>query len=227
MVRFTRALAAASVILAACTSTVLETEGGDAGGVPGDDAATRPDTSRPSVDGGADPDASVAEDGGHDAHAPSDGGQDAKPLVDCGTVSPQVFTSALGPFCPFQAGNVFNNCAVGEHCCEYAEEAGVPSTCSAGPTACGVEIATGFDWRCDETNDCPGGQVCCFAGAITPHLQCAGQYSAPAGTHSTACRIATCAAGETRTCGTQADCPAGTTCTAMRLRGKHFGFCKP
>jgi hypothetical protein len=197
-------------LLVACTTTVIRLDGGDAGAASLDDA-----------DAGA---AAAADRVRADASEAVDAGGES---LDCGAPGNQVFTSPLGPFCPFQAGGVFRNCAVGEHCCEYAEDAGAASSCSAGPTACGVEIASGFDWRCDEGNDCPSGQVCCFAGAIAPHPVCAGQYSTSPTVHSTACRIGACAAGETRTCGSSADCAPGATCAGMRLRGKHFGFCQP
>jgi hypothetical protein len=224
-----RSLARPSVVagatflfLSACTTRVLQIESGGGAGVVDRDASETDATTPPRAEGGATPRADSGPD-----RTEADGGADAAASEDCGAIETQLFTSPLGPFCPFQAGNAFSNCAVGEHCCEYAEQDGVPSTCSAGPTACGVAITTGFDWRCDESNDCPGGQVCCFAGAITPHPTCAGRYSASPLTHATACRPAACAPGETRTCGSQSDCPAATTCTPMRLRGKHFGFCKP
>jgi hypothetical protein len=218
MVWMAATLAAAAAVIACSTTTVLPIEVAGEGGAPKGAAATDQDDAR------ADDEREAGREG-IDGDLPGDAGADAS-LVDCG-VPGQFFTSAQGPFCPFQSGDVFSNCAVGEHCCEYAEAANIPSTCSAGATACAVEIATGFDWRCDETNDCPGGQVCCFASPVTPHPQCIGQYSGSPDAHSTACRIGACAAGETRTCGSQADCPLGTTCTGMRFRGKHFGFCKP
>lgn len=223
--------AVGSVVACASTAAPFEPEDGGTAfdGDPVADAATRRDSGKKpaDLDDSSAPDESE-EDAAPDSGVvgPQDAGKDAPPPVDCGPPG-QVFTSPLGPFCPFQAGGTFSNCAVGEHCCQYAEVSATPSTCSAGPTACAVAITTGFDWRCDETNDCPGGQICCFAGIITPHPQCSGLYSASPNVHATACRPAACAAGETRTCGSTADCPAGQTCTGMRLRGKHFGFCRP
>lgn len=218
------------VITSACTTTTTtltpdEPVDASAPTDPSDrDGATDRDPSKEAppdeVDAGR---TSDTKDAGDEAAPPGDAGADAN--VVCGPAG-HVFTSENGPFCPFQADDVFDNCALGEHCCEYAEELGKPSVCRAGMTACDVEIATGFDWRCDERNDCPGGQVCCFAGAITPHALCADRYSASPDVHASACRPTACAAGETQMCGSQADCPLGTTCTGMRLRGKHFGFCK-
>ena len=172
----------------------------------------------------------ASKDGGVEADAAdalADSGDGGTGPKDCGAPPGLVFTDIEGPFCPFQANNVFDHCAVGEHCCEYAAESALPSTCNAGATACAPAISTGFDWRCDETNDCPANQVCCFDSPITPDPSCSGHYRAPASAAQTACRPGACLASETRTCGSQADCPVGTKCTGMRFRGKHFGFCKP
>jgi hypothetical protein len=160
----------------------------------------------------------------------NDGGGAVKPDAggaDSGTTCPpvgQVFTSVEGPFCPFQQGGVFDHCAVGEHCCHYPIESGLSATCNAGAVACAPAIANGFDWRCDETNDCPATTVCCFAGSITPIPQCPGTYSHVGS--STACRSSCTAATEMQTCGSQSDCPIGKTCTGVRIRGKHIGLCR-
>jgi hypothetical protein len=181
------------------------------------------------IDQNTDPNLPVAgEDAGesnsNDASTPAkpDGGGSADSGTTCPPVG-QIFTSVEGPFCPFQQGGVFDHCAVGEHCCHYPIESGLSATCNAGAVACAPAIANGFDWRCDETNDCPSSTVCCFAGSITAIPQCPGTYSHVGS--ATACRSA-CAIGEMQTCGSQADCPIGKTCTGVRIRGKHVGICR-
>jgi len=181
------------------------------------------------------PDAAAPSDDDVDSskpqpQAPKDAGVDSggPPITEpsCPPVG-QVFTSPKGPFCPFQQGGVFDHCNVGEHCCHYPIESGLAATCNAGSVACAAPaITTGLDWRCDESNDCPGANsVCCFAGTVTPIAQCPGTF-ASTGTGS-ACRAASqCAAGELQTCGSQSDCPLGKTCTGVRIRGKHVGICR-
>ena len=224
MVRNGGGAAAIAWVAAACTTTVLQAENPDAGaldldgGPPAADARAADDRPvYPDL-----PDDGRADGAVKDAAATGD----AKPPVDCSAPAPTpLFTSPTGPYCPFQAGGVFGNCAVGEHCCEYAQGDGNPSTCNAGPTACGVAIATGFDWRCDEANDCPTSQVCCFAGVIGPRLECPGLFTSSPTAHGSACRVGSCVAGEARMCSSSAECPAGLQCREIRVRGKHFGFC--
>jgi len=213
------------LLAAACTTTTLQAEPPDASGSDLDGSVPRLDASAPGDDHDGSP--LPRADGGSDGAPEKDAAvADARPPVDCSAPPPApLFTSLAGPYCPFQAGSVFSNCQLGEHCCEYAEGDGIPSTCSAGATACGVAIATGFDWRCDESNDCPGGQVCCFGGTIAPRLECPGQFAASVNAHGSACRAGTCAVGEMRMCSSSGECAAGQLCLPIRVRGKHFEFC--
>jgi hypothetical protein len=168
------------------------------------------------ADAGSDGASGDASDGATDA-APSDGG-----VVDCGAPY-TIFTNANGPFCPFtEAGP--GSCAVGQHCCEYTLEAGVPSTCNEAAGACAALSGT-IDWGCDEQNDCPASEVCCYVGQLKqddpacPNLR---------GTNvsGSVCRPGTCNTGERVACGTQADCVSG-TCTGINVRGKDLGLCLP
>jgi hypothetical protein len=166
------------------------------------------------VDASGDTGSDAAADG-----APSDGG-----LAD-GDCGPPftIFTNDAGPFCPFTAAGPAN-CTVGQHCCEYTLEAGVASTCNEANGAC-LPLPGTIDWGCDEKNDCPGSEVCCYVGQLKQD-----NPSCPAlrGTSisGTVCRPGACNSGERVACGSQADCASG-TCTGINARGKDLGLCIP
>jgi hypothetical protein len=168
-------------------------------------------------DSGADAGETGAADAGRDAATDFDAGSDA----DCGAPY-KIFTSDAGPFCPFTATGPVN-CPVTDHCCEYLSDSGLPSTCNAANAAC-IPSPGVVDWGCDEKNDCPSGEVCCFVGGITQDRSCPIYH----GTNvtGTVCRPGVCNAGEKVICGKQADCTSG-TCLGMNMRGKNLGFCGP
>ena len=216
-------------LLAACTTLqVVESVPPDAASLPDvaegvttvpDVAASLPEASTPdrmsgSQDAGA---ADVIVDAGREASsAPPEAG------IDCGTAPPIFTNAAAGPFCPFTSAG-FVSCAQGQHCCEYAADAGMPSTCNAGPCA-SPAILSGADWQCDEENDCPQNEVCCLVGSAAKSSTCPTRFFGVAVSGSM-CRT-TCGAGERVVCGSQADCTTG-TCAQFSARGKSLGFCRP
>jgi hypothetical protein len=211
-------------------------DGGDSSSpAPGPDAQAQNDatTAAPDADGddGAPPD--TRKDGGKDGSArdtgtDTGGGSDASSSdaaadagVDCGAPY-KIFTTDAGPFCPFTAAGPAR-CATSEHCCEYVADSGLPSTCNGANAAC-VASPGVIDWGCDEANDCPADEVCCFVGAIVQDRPECPLYRG-ANVSGTVCRPGACNAGEAVVCGSQADCANG-TCTGMNMRGKDLGFCK-
>ncbi len=186
----------------------------DAGGKDAGDAAN-PDAT------GSDAAPDSAESDGASDDASADTGTDAGMDAECGAAH-RVFTNDAGPFCPFTATGPAN-CAVTEHCCEYRADAGFPSTCNGANAACVVSPGV-IDWGCDEQNDCPTSQVCCFIGAIVQDRPECPVYRG-VGVSGTVCRPGACNAGETVACGAQADCTSG-TCLGLNVRGKNLGFCQ-
>ena len=171
------------------------------------------------------------DDAGQDANAPDtgsdagivDAGHDA---ADCGSYA--IFSSSSGPYCPYTSQGAVS-CAVGQHCCEYVQGNGIPSTCNDGATACQGDLTGGADWECDEQNDCPGSSyVCCLHGSVTQQDTCPTRYTG-VGVTGTTCRPSACDVGEIEICGDPAHvgntCTQG-TCTGMNTHSKNLGFCK-
>ena len=163
---------------------------------------------------------------GMDGNTGLDTGTDGNTMMDCGTIP--LFPSAdAGPYCPFQAGGdggTFANCLNGQHCCEYNVEAGLPSTCNNGASAC-ANGAT--DWKCDEPNDCTTGTCCIQGNVITPDKFCFGQAFVT-GVTGSACKstcVKTDAGGEAQMCARNSDCPNGTTCYGFKKLGMNLGVC--
>jgi hypothetical protein len=181
------------------------------------------------LDAGADSGDAGADSGTLDAGADSgtlDAGADSGTLdagadAECGAPY-KIFTSDAGPFCPFTL-NGPASCATGQHCCEYLADAGLSSTCNEANAAC-IASQGVVDWGCDEANDCPSNEVCCFVGTVVQDRPECPLYRG-VNVAGTVCRPGACNAGEKVICGSQADCSQG-TCVGMNMRAKDLGFCK-
>lgn len=205
------------------TTTPGDDDPHDDGGTRPADGSVRHDTGPGDGDASTDaPPSDAAPDAPTDASpdVAADAGADA--AVDCGAPL-RIFTNDAGPFCPFTSLGPAS-CAVGEHCCEYTLDSGLPSTCNAANAACQGSPGV-FDWGCDELNDCPDNQVCCLVATVQqPNPSC--RVYRVSGLTGSLCRPGGCNANENVLCGTQADCTSG-TCTAFNVRGKNVGFCAP
>ena len=94
-----------------------------------------------------------------DSNPPQDGGADCKTVPEAAPFT----TLDSGPFCPFQGdGSTFASCTNAEHCCLPCSGAGCGSSvCTPNGTACvfAKDAATNSDFQCNESNDCPVGNV--------------------------------------------------------------------
>src|SRR5579885_1583589 len=86
--------------------------------------------------------------------------------ADCKNVPSNFpFTTDSGPFCPFQqgadGGTLFSACNDGQHCC-IPGSTSIPSTCQNGTCVFTTDAATNSDFECNESNDCPGNNICCL-----------------------------------------------------------------
>jgi len=170
-----------------------------------------------------------------DSGNPSDSGGGNDSATDSGCAAINTFPNPdAGAYCPFQAGpdgSVFGNCGTGQHCCQYAVSANLPSTCNNANSACLTPDASpNYDWRCNEKDDCQGNQVCCLIGnVITQDKFCSGQ-AFTTGVTGSACK-ASCATlqdggpgNEVQMCTSSAEC-GGKTCMPFKKGGGSYGVC--
>lgn len=185
------------------------------------------------TDAGKDSGKADTGSGGDSGGNPDTGNMDSGNAVECGTLALHPDPDA-GPYCPFQAGGdggVFANCGIGQHCCEYSVDSGLPSTCNGGSTACNSAINNGgYDWHCDEPNDCAdAGTTCCIEGnVIVPDKLCPATTAFVTGVTGSACKtscVMTDAGGEVQMCQSQSDCTGGKTCLTFKKVGKNLGVC--
>lgn len=186
------------------------------------------------TDGGPGKDGGKLDTGAADSGNPTDSGNPAD--SGCATITLHPNPDA-GAYCPFQAGdggnNKFDNCAGGQHCCEYAVSANLPSTCNAGNSPCTVPPDAGpnYDWKCNEKDDCTGNDICCLVGnVITPDKYCVGQ-AFTTGVTGSICK-ASCttlpdagAGNEVQLCASQSECTGGKTCMPFKKVGGQYGVC--
>lgn len=201
------ASAAALVQFVACSS---DTQDADAG--PGKDSGKA--------------DTAAGDTGTPDSGTPTDGG--------CAAIGLHPNPDA-GAYCPFQAGpdgSTFGNCAVGQHCCEYAVSANLPSTCNAANGACATPDASpNYDWKCNEKDDCTGNDTCCIVGKVfTQDSLCSGQAFTTGVTGSVckpSCTTLQDAApgNEVQMCAKSSECPNGKTCMPFKKAGGQYGVC--
>jgi hypothetical protein len=134
------------------------------------------------------------------------------------------FTTDAGPYCPFQGdGSTFGACNNGQHCCVTTAQ----NNCS--DTAC--PDADVSDFQCNETNDCPSGNVCCEVAGSTvkgPDPGCS--YDFVSGQKGAVCVQGTaCPTGQPQICGAASDCnvaaDAGNTCYPLDTKAMWLGVC--
>lgn len=207
------AAAAGMVQLVGCSSDDSANDGGtktDSG---------KPDTG-PAGDGGNPADTGPGPDGGGDA--------------GCAAINTYPNPEA-GAYCPFQAGGdggVFGNCATGQHCCQYAVSANLPSTCNNANTACMTpDAGPNYDWKCNEKDDCNQNQVCCLVGnVIVQDKFCSGQ-AFTTGVTGSVCKqsCSTLQDGgpgnEVQMCANSSECAGGKTCMPFKKGGGSYGVC--
>lgn len=161
-----------------------------------------------------------------DQNAGDTGPQDAG--ADCKTPSGP-FTTDAGPFCPFQVapdgGTLFSDCPNGDHCC-VSGSTSVPSTCQATACVFTTDASTNSDFQCNESNDCPGNQVCC-ENAGSEVLQDPGctSYWFVSKQHGTTC-MNSCPSGQAQICGSSSDCKNGGTCVPVNTKAMWLGACQ-
>ena len=177
----------------------------------------------PSVDASK-PDTSI----GTDSSTPDSSSPPQDAGADCAKTPNFHATPEAGPFCPFQkaadGGALFGDCNLGDHCCLYSQNSGLPSTCNAAATGCTADAGTS-DFQCEETSDCAGaGMVCCLIGTVAKDPACGSYFGSKV--NGTACRQGSCGAGEAQVCdGAQAACPAGQTCHPLKTKSIELGAC--
>ncbi len=158
----------------------------------------------------------------------TEGGQDAG--ADCKTVPTGApFETDAGPYCPFQAsadgGTKFGACGQGFHCCDYTSGSN-PSVCEPNGTACAFEAGTNADFQCNETADCPNGNVCCMSNGATLGQDLGCSYFFASKDHGTSCVQGTaCPGTQLQICGQTADCPNGKTCQPLNTLAVWLGVC--
>ena len=178
----------------------------------------------PSVDASR-PDTSSNSDTGTGGDTSTPPPQDAG--ADCAKAPNFHPTPEAGPFCPFQkaadGGALFGECALGSHCCLYAQNSMLPSTCNTAQTAC-ADAGTA-DFECEESSDCVGiDMVCCLKGSVKKDPVCGTYFGSLV--NGTTCRKTTCMPMETLVCDSaQATCPAGQTCQPFKTKSIELGGC--
>ncbi len=208
----------AAMDLAACSSTSTGT--GLPSGATETDGATGKDGSSATGEGGT-----TKTDGGGGS---TDAGK------ECGTpdeLRPRNKDDAGNPFknflCPFSApaGQKWDYCDSGTHCCVPPANAGLESTCEATcPTAADGGPFDGRDIECLDPIDCSGGKICCGIGQMLQDPVCLNRFGK--GFRGTKC-AASCddSAGEFTLCQQASHCSGGKTCEPGSASGADFGVC--
>lgn len=213
-------LSSAGLGLAACSSdsgsgNPTNTDGGGGNdGSAGNDTGTGTDTGTGGNDTGTGGDTGGGGDGGCTSPKlptlhPSDGGAKSLfcgyPAGDAGAISCDPATQVC--------------CLGGKQGATFADP-----VCNTKGTACTNGTAP-KEFDCGDPNDCATGSVCCLQGPAPALDPVCGYYKAK-GTLGSKCETgATCAAGETKICESNAECATGQTCTAFKSLVLQFGFC--
>ncbi len=186
-------------------------------------------TGNPSTGGGTD-----SGTGGHDGSTSGSdsgtGGQDSGGSSDAGTGSECGTTPALHPsdagsiYCPFGPDGGAITCQ-NEACCISGKvgSAFPPSTCAMAGQCNFQADAGNTEIDCEQSADCPSGQVCCGGGPAPQQVQGCGYYQEK-GMQYAKC-AASCQAAEWQICSSNADCTGGKTCTPTKIKGAGIGFC--
>jgi hypothetical protein len=116
---------------------------------------------------------------------------------------------------------------MGNHCCVPAEGTG-NSFCDPLATACAFPDASApknADFRCNETADCSGGEICCLnAGATLGQDQGCTYYYVSKDTGTTC--MQSCGA-QPQMCGQDSDCTtSGQTCHQVSTLAQWLGVCQ-